>query len=481
VLGCCVVFGVTLISGLVTIPTTPLGGDEAALLLYGERVGGGDLPNQDFFTVYGPGSYRLLSALFNVTGPSVWTERGLGIMYHLAITVGVMIAAYSFGRRASLVAGSSSCVLLLWFTPAAYAWLGGLALIIWSIALLTLKPARPWAWAVAGVASGLVSSWRLEMLVLAVATLPLIWGRRRLMRTYVCGFVVGLVPTVLHLWSAALPTGRNVFAERLGINAQSVLAHVDLHVWLLLLGCLLAPLALLLRARIKSEQRRVAIALMLLCVLALPQALQRIDIFHALFVSCLAVPVLLAIVATSSDRHLSVSRGVQRVAAVIAVAGVGLGSLALAATQRLPTVDNSGRTVPMTAIDSERLSKTIAVVHGLVPMGSRVFVGPRDMSQGVSGDNQLYHLMPEYNHRFYYNEFAPGVTERHGSPLMADVMSADALILTWLDPAAVAEALPNIAAGDAAVNEAVRTHFCLKAEVGVNQVWLRGSCTVSAT
>lgn len=207
-----------------------------------------------------------------------------------------------------------------------------------------------------------------------------------------------------------------------------------------------------------------------------PQALQRVDIYHVVFVGCFAIPALVAIVVRGVGSSTTISPAMLRVAAAITIAGVGAGSVALVTAQSLPTVSNSGRAVPMAAIDAARLNDTITVVHELVPPGSRVFVGPQDMTRGVSGDNQLYYLMPEYDRRFYYNEFAPGVTERRGSPLIGDITSADALVLTWLDPAAVAEALPNISPGDSSVNNVIRTQFCLKAEHGLTQLWLKGKC-----
>ena len=54
-----VLAALTLCSGAVSLVRAPLGGDETAMLVYAERIAGGDVANRDFFTVYGPGTYRL--------------------------------------------------------------------------------------------------------------------------------------------------------------------------------------------------------------------------------------------------------------------------------------------------------------------------------------------------------------------------------------------------------------------------------------
>ena len=83
-----------------------------------------------------------------MTGPSVWIERTVGIAYHVAIVLGVMALMSRFGRRASTTAGIISTAMFLWFIPPAYAWLGGIALLIWSLALLSGKTIVPRSWSV---------------------------------------------------------------------------------------------------------------------------------------------------------------------------------------------------------------------------------------------------------------------------------------------------------------------------------------------
>ena len=63
----------------------PVGGaDEGLLLVYAEQLNLGRTPNLDFFTVYGPGGYRVLAAMFAWAGPTLVAERTVALAYHAA-------------------------------------------------------------------------------------------------------------------------------------------------------------------------------------------------------------------------------------------------------------------------------------------------------------------------------------------------------------------------------------------------------------
>ena len=71
----------------------------------------------------------------------------------------------------------------------------------------------------------------------------------------------------------------------------------------------------------------------------------------------------------------------------------------------------------------------------------------------------LYQLLPEYRNDFYYLELPVGVAERRGSPLVADIESADALILTRHDPN-LRLLYPHFGSGVEDANRAVEKGFC---------------------
>ena len=83
--------------------------------------------------------------------------------------------------------------------------------------------------------------WRLEMGIFILAAMPLLWRRPRRVRSYALGLAVGLTPVIIHMAVAGTAVFRNVFAERLGINAQSVISSVEWNTWLLLALCVAGP------------------------------------------------------------------------------------------------------------------------------------------------------------------------------------------------------------------------------------------------
>jgi hypothetical protein len=92
--------------------------------------------------------------------------------------------------------------------------------------------------------------------------------------------------------------------------------------------------------------------------------------------------------------------------------------------------------------------------------GERLVVGPADLSRTIYSDVVFYYLFPELVPATYYIEMDPGLADREGSRLAADVESADWLILTnfwtgWFEPNA------SIRFGSDAPNRVVADHFCL--------------------
>ena len=92
--------------------------------------------------------------------------------------------------------------------------------------------------------------------------------------------------------------------------------------------------------------------------------------------------------------------------------------------------------------------------------GQRLLVGPADLSRTIYSDVVFYYLFPELRPATYYIEMDPGLADKAGSRLAADVQSADWLILTnfwtgWFEPNASQHF------GSGAPNQVVADHFCL--------------------
>src|SRR4051812_38217582 len=113
--------------------------DEGALLVYPEQILAGHLPYRDFETFYGPANIALLAGIYSVTGPSIFVERALGLLYRVLIFSAFFVLVQRWSN--SLAAG---CVFLagLLFIPLgipAFAWIGAVACALWSIWMITKR------------------------------------------------------------------------------------------------------------------------------------------------------------------------------------------------------------------------------------------------------------------------------------------------------------------------------------------------------
>jgi hypothetical protein len=92
--------------------------------------------------------------------------------------------------------------------------------------------------------------------------------------------------------------------------------------------------------------------------------------------------------------------------------------------------------------------------------GERLLVGPADLSRTIYSDAIFYSLFPELTPATQYIEMDPGLADRPGSSLAADVASADWLLLTnfwtgWYEPNASSKF------GSDAPNKVDADQFCL--------------------
>lgn len=449
--------------------------DEAMLLVYPEQMIAGRVPNRDFFTVYGPGGLALLAAVYGLVGPTVLAERAVGLLYHVSVATGVFALTRPTGRWAACTAGILSALLLLPLGLGAYSWLGALALVIWSVALLDQPSARTTM--AAGVLGALAVSWRLEMVApVMAATIPYLVHTRRT-RRWLLGAAIGSIPVVVHLVLAGPALYDNV-AGRIGVDSGRPLSLDEPDVVLALI-LILATAAVLVVDAVRQRSRR-SISLAFLCLLLLPQALQRIDLGHLLYVGCILVPVAAAEV---FGRSAVVARAINRLGPnwVKAAAATTAVTLLVALTVqsvvslvRLPEaqVVHGSRSLPaLSQREQKILERVVLAVNRHVPSGSRIFVGSEDMSVPTLNDMRLYHLLPEYQASAYYLDLpAP----REGtSPLVPDIMRAQALILVDVGRRQGRVLFPNVPSGADDADRLVDEHFCVKERVAAYRVYTR--------
>src|SRR5271157_222883 len=95
--------------------------DEGIMLTAAMRVGAGDIPHRDFYAIYGPAEFYLLSWLFDIFGHKVIAER----IFDLSVRSGILTIVYATliltGRR--LIAITITIVCALWlFSVGSYAY-----------------------------------------------------------------------------------------------------------------------------------------------------------------------------------------------------------------------------------------------------------------------------------------------------------------------------------------------------------------------
>ena len=452
--------------------------DEALLLVYPEQILLGRVPNEDFFTSYGPGGLSLLAAVYLLVGPAVLAERAVGLVYHVAIATGLFAMTRHLGRLPATVAGVLSGLTMVPLGLGAYVWQGALALAIWSLVLLD-EPRSPRVALASGVIGTMAISWRPEMLVLVlIASLPHLWGSSY-WRPWGLGAVVGLIPLAVHSGLSGGQLFLNV-AGRVGANSNfRITLGDDLDVIAGLLTTIAAAAYLAWCAYRCLTARAACWAA--LSVLALPQMLQRMDLGHVLNVACLIVPLAVAsgLTRSSSARLMMLrydSTAARRI--VWCSAWLLLGILAvqsaLGATGPRSSVTHLSRTLPPLHEEEGRaVDALILRVNKIVPAGAKVFMGARDMSVPTINDMRLYHLLPEYEAYAYNLELPP--PQPRGSLLEEDLRQADALILRHVPISWSRMMVPFIPPGDETANDIVAKQFCLADRVYPYDIYVRCS------
>jgi hypothetical protein len=473
--------------------------DEGLLVAYPTFVLDGDVPGRDFTTFYGPGGPWLIAGAFEAFGPSVTTERAVGLAFRLVVVLSLFAIALPWGRGVAIASAVTATLLMLHLGLAAFAWYGALALALAGLALLSRSlvatgdraaAALPFA---AGVCSGLASAFRWDFAVaVAVSALPLVLGiAPRLRVRYAAGAAVGLIPVVVWLALLGLDGAERILSDlRAQLPGRRLplpdLGYTDGQLLWATIGA--AALVLLTGLELVRSRRepsdRLVLALGLFVLALLPGALERADQPHIVYIGCLAVPLLPIAGAELLGRSPGgpaaikprplwlAGLGVVSLLAVVAVvhqSGASFRDLVL----NLPgdtvedfEVEHRGRSFP---IDSEsvagRVNALLPEVESATSPGDSLFVGPRNLRRSNFNDTFLYFLLPDLRPASFYTEMNPWQANRPGSGLARDLRGADVLILTaryddWDEPNASSEL------GSTAPSNVVERRFCLRAREG---------------
>ena len=210
----------------------------------------------------------------------------------------------------------------------------------------------------------------------------------------------------------------------------------------------------------------------------LPQALQRPDSTHLLWVTCVTWPFAVVAVAEAVARwrpnvpwrRALVAGGAVALAATYTFTALFTFRYYLLHTRiglgQVPSpieVARGGRTFWFGSPKaSAALQAAIDDLDAMAEPGDRLFVGPLDLRRTWYSDTVLYWMFPELEPATYFMELDPGLANEEGSGLAEDVASADWVLLTglwdgWYEPN------DSIEYGSDEANQVLRDSFC---EVG---------------
>ncbi|MFM8236534.1 MAG: hypothetical protein ACKOBG_02080 [Actinomycetota bacterium] len=483
--------------GLFRAPGPPM--EEGFMLVFPELVLGGKVPNRDFLHLYGPGSLWALAGTFRVFGTHLWTERAFGLAQQLAIIGGIFALARPWGRTLAVGCAVTAAVVIMPFGLTALAWVGavglavsGLAVAMRGRATATERQADRCA-LLAGLLLGLAVLFRLDLVVaVGLAGVSLAWDlpptrRRRL----VGGFTLGVAPYAIHLLTAGIePAVRGmvlepVFRLRPGrslpvppswseldgfLQRAGALQQLDwplpapsdsqqLVLWFFgllgLVGFLLATALVAVRADRRGLRPRTLLAVALLSLGMLPQALQRVDSAHLAWVGCVPMA-FLPIAIYETVRRRSRPRAARPVAigAVLVTLALVIGIVPAYTVTRYAdysvqtfgrhsssfVIENAGRRFYYGKADRAQAAQmVIDATMEIARPGQRLVVGPADLRRTPYSDAYLYHLLPSLEPGTRYIEMDPGVADRADSGLDREIAAADLVILSsiwddWSEP-----------------------------------------------
>lgn len=473
--------------------------DDGALLLYPELILKGRLPYRDFETFYGPANAYLLAGVYAVFQPGIFVARTLGLLYHLAILAAIFCIVRP--RGTALALGSvliAHCFLLLTgLSPTP--WLGGMACALWSLFLAAARPSSRQI-LVAGVLSAAALLFRPDLTpaVIFSAGLLLFFQPRGIRWNYLLGLGLGLLPMLILICFAGF---RNVFDNLflypvIVTNPARKLPWSSLQpyvIYLLVFHGIATAVNLiagfLALGKDKSVwSNRLFAAAAIFSMGTTHQALQRMDSGHVTlccFLSLALLPVSLGIIADRwSASSPSTSRSLLFVAVTLLVVQ-GLAPEVVPVVRRamglgghsrkddVVFLEHKGRRFPVDSISVARETGALLDrITSSAPPGQRLFVGPADLRRTNYNDTFLYHLLPQLIPATYFLEMNPLSANRLGSRLVADLQTADWLILDhrlddWNEPN------ESLVFGPDVPNLIVQSHFALHARHGSYDIYGR--------
>lgn len=430
--------------------------DEGTLLVYPEMVQRGAVPYRDFETFYGPANPYLLAGVFTAFGTNIGVERTVGLLYRVVILIAIFGIIRRWGTAIATVCMLISGLLFLPMYVVAYAWFGAMACalcFIWAMA----RPEEPGRSFLGGLLAAAALTFRPDVgPAVVLAALALIWPLSQSLRwKFLLGLVIGLLPfAIVILVSGVEQVFNNIFlypVVRSGPARRIPFALAEPLIGRLFFAMALAAVVNIVagiravRAHSSGRRERVLLAFALFGTGVMPQAWQRLDLGHLLFVAFLIIGLL-----PLSLFSFAVRRGEKRREGWLALGSASIVTvLVIAVAPNLMKMDLSAfaealRTSPAGSLFVQRGPRSFPVgppervvsigrmldnLERLSKPGERLFVGPGNLRQTTYNDTFIYHLVPSLRPATYFLEMNPRSANRPGSRLASDVLSADWLVL----------------------------------------------------
>ncbi|MCY3850097.1 MAG: glycosyltransferase family 39 protein [Acidimicrobiaceae bacterium] len=479
--------------------------EEGTLLIGGELVLRGWTPHGDFEHLYGPADLWTLAAAFSIFGVSITVERVVGLLYRVVLLWAIYRIAGRWGTGVATATAGLAWLLIAPFGLIAYSWIAALAFGVAALAVALDADESSHRWLAAGALAGVALLFRADLiLALALGLGPLVRAAgREHQKRFVAGLGGGAVGYVVHLATAGpaavvegmlidpvvrLRAGRRLPVPPNSDTADEFFARLDDFIrgpdnlpglgrpaqitalfWVTLLAAVLT-------IWLVRRDRRLR-AFSLLAVGAIPQLLQRPTPNHIKFVGVLIFPALaIALARHLRWRALSGLAAVWVFACLAAIAPHYVGRAAFDTyfeTDLGAELAFNSRAIAVDSDDVVDLFSILRTLDSLAEPGDSVFVGPERLARTNYSETFLYHLLPDYEPASYHIQMNPGLANREGGRLAADIEQADWLILTnlfngWSEPN------DSTADGDLRADAVVESSFCPVSSFGPRTLY--GNC-----
>lgn len=299
--------------------------DEGLILTNANLILGGQAPHRDFYTNYPPGIFLMVAGLWKLFGISGALPRLLGVLLHLIISVlGGRIAGRIAGRSFSTLACGTILLAMSALGVAPYAWVAAMAMSFAALEIfLSLSPGRSKVlFLLCGAAWGGIGCLRHDLFIylcLTLAAIGLVWAVQNrawpghAFRVRLGWIVLGAAIPLILVWAPVIArAGLRQVLDDLWLDQvrwvlparklpmPSLLSLTPITPWsfrlpafaaellpsavlLLLVAPVCAVLGIIL-AKNRSLRARTALGgCAALAIAALPQALGRTDLHHAIY------------------------------------------------------------------------------------------------------------------------------------------------------------------------------------------------------